>query len=198
MTLTKGLVRLGWLRFGKAGSGTLRHGEVFMSKFIFLNVLANGAVDWTMSLTAQGQPPIGRYHAFIADSDCVVLEELSELSGVHLSRYASLIESGAIIVAHSAQYHAGHMRATMIPMGLDPADGRTSTICSMMALTGHVPKFNGRKGWPTFAEACAHYGIDRAGEESAEDNARCLMSVFANMQRLGIVPEPKIWKDRHG
>ena len=85
----------------------------------------------------------------------------------------------------------------MIPMGLDPRDGLVHTICTMFGLTGHVPKFNSRKGWPTFAECCHHLGIERASIETAEDNARCLVRVFQWMQKIGAEPVPKIWKDRN-
>lgn len=168
-------------------------------RYIFVNVIPAGSVDWKRPLTAEGQPSIRDAAMICANENLdVEWEYAGELTAQALAAYSSAVGVGRIIVGHSAEYHHGHLRAAMMAAGLDPADGRTNTICSMMALTGHVPKFNGRKGWPTFAETCAHYGIDRAGEESAEDNARCLMSVFANMQRFGLVPEPKIWRDRNG
>jgi hypothetical protein len=170
-----------------------------MSKFIFLNCIANGALDWKQPLTAEGQPGIADcFMIFEGDDDGPqITAELSGPSAANLNQYAEAIASGVIVVAHSAQYHVGHLRAVMIAMGIDPCDGRTMTLDTMFALTGHAEKFNGRKGWPTFSEACAWAGVDRAATESAEDNARCLRLVFAQMQRQGIVPEPKIWRERN-
>jgi DNA polymerase III epsilon subunit-like protein len=171
-------------------------------RFIFANVIAAGQIDWKRPLTAAGQPPIQEAALIYTDENLDMLhEDVGELSGEILARYASAVGNGAIVVGHSVEYQHGHLRAAMIAAGLDPSDGRAQTICTMFGLTGHVPKQNGRKGWPSFGDVCHHYGITRAGrlgEESAEDNARCLREAFRTMVRLGIVPEPKVWKERNG
>lgn len=137
----------------------------------------------------------------IADpaKDFEITSELFDPTAENLSAYSRGIAAGWIVVGHSVEYHHGHLRAAMVPIGLDPRDGLTKTICTMMALTGHAIKANGRKGWPTFSEACSWAGVERAGTETADDNARCLLRVFRSMAKAGLVPEPKIWKDRsHG
>lgn len=166
--------------------------------YIFTNVIAAGPVDWKHPMTAPGQPGIADCHMIVGAEDGKVADELEGLTAVNLSRYATLIAMGFVVVGHSVEYHHGHLRAEMISRGLDPSDGRVQTVCTMFALTGHVPKFNQRKGWPTFAECCHHLGIERAGTETAADNARCLVQVFNWAEKIGAVPEPKIWKDRHG
>ena len=170
-----------------------------MTRFVFVNCVAAGQIDWKTPLTAAHQPSI-REAAMIVTKDGLVAEEYAGPSATMLSRYAELIPYGdVIVVGHSVEYHVGHLRAAMIPNGLDPCDGRVKTICTMLSLTGHVTKRNGKKGWPTFAEACDHFQITRAGVETAADNARCLYQVFIGMQAIGAVPdEPKLWKDRYG
>ena len=167
-------------------------------RFIFTNVIAAGQIDWKQPMTAPNQPAIRE--AFLIHTDAE-LETIGEGSPVErsdwLGAYSSAIGAGAIVVGHSVEYHHGHLRAAMLARGIDPHDGRVNTICTMFALTGHVPKQNGRKGWPSFGDVCTHYGITRAGEESAEDNARCLREAFRTMMLAGIVPEPKIWKERN-
>ncbi len=170
-------------------------------RYVFLNVIADGAVNWKLPLTAPGQPGIREYFMIVRGDDDgpQVIDEFDGSSCVHLVRYAELVASGYVVVGHSVDYHAGHVRAELVSRGIDPHDGQVQTICTMLSLTGHVPKFNGKRGWPTFAEACHHFGIERAAVESAEDNCRNLARIFSAMERLGIVPEPKVWRERnHG
>ena len=177
-------------------------------RYIFINCIANGQIDWKTPLTAAHQPSIRECFMIVAGEiqngfghkDFDLLDEQAGPSATMLSRYAELIPYGdVIVVGHSVEYHHGHLRAAMIPNGLDPCDGRVKTICSMLSLTGHVTKRNGKKGWPTFDEACDFFQITRAGVETAADNARCLFQIFIGMQAIGAVPdEPKIWKDRWG
>lgn len=167
-------------------------------RYIFVNVIAAGPINWKAPLTAPGQPGIREAFMIFTESDnSVIITELDGTSSADFARYSEAIASGAIVVGHSVEYHHGHLRAEMIARGTDPCDGRVKTICSMLALTGHVPKFNNRKGWPTFVECCHHLGIERAGTESAEDNARCLARVFEWMEKIGAVPEPKTWRERN-
>jgi hypothetical protein len=169
-------------------------------RYIFTNVIAAGPINWKAPLTAPGQPEIADCFMIFAGDDegLQITDELSGPSASNLCKYAATIgHADTVVVGHSVEYHHGHLRAAMIPMGLDPRDGLVRTICTMFALTGHVPKFNQRKGWPTFAECCHHLGIERAGTESAEDNARNLVKVFRWMEKISAVPEPKIWKDRN-
>jgi hypothetical protein len=170
-----------------------------MTRYIFVNCISDGPIDWKRSLTAEGQPAIRECHMIVQGDDDgpQVIEELSGTDATTLARYANLISNGYVVVGHSVNFHAGALRAAMIPWGIDPCDGRTKTICTMLALTGHVTKRNGKKGWPTFDEACDFFCITRAGTETAEDNARCLMQVFRGMEKIGAVPEPLIWKDRN-
>ena len=169
-----------------------------MTRYIFANCIAAGPINWKSPLTAEGQPEIAQAAMIGMDSkDESFHLEMTEPNAFNLNVYSDLIGAGAIVVGHSVEYHHGHFRATMIPKGIDPCDGRVQTICTMLALTGHVEKRNGRKGWPTFDEACDHFGVTRAGTESAQDNARCLMAVFAAMQRAGIEPTVRTWKERN-
>lgn len=172
------------------------------ARFIFTNVIAAGPIDWKKPMTAPMQPAVREAAMIYTDTELNVLhEDVGKVSGEALARFAGAVGKGAIVVGHSADYQFGHLRAVMLARGLDPSDGRALTICTMYGLTGHVPKQNGRKGWPSFGDVCAHYGITRAGplgDESAEDNACCLREAFRTIIRLGIVPEPKIWKERNG
>lgn len=167
-------------------------------RYVFVNCIAAGPINWKAPLTAPGQPGIREAFMIVRGDDDgpQIIAELDGTSSADLAKYSDLIASGYVVVGHSVEYHHGHLRAEMIARGTDPCDGRVKTICSMLALTGHVPKFNSRKGWPTFAECCHHLGIERAGTESAEDNARCLARVFEWMEKIGAVPEPKIWRER--
>lgn len=167
-------------------------------RYIFVNVIADGPVDWKHSLTARGQPGIADFF-MIAVQNGDVIRELGGTDSRILQTCSDLAGGGFVIVGHSVEYHWGHLRAEMISRGTDPCDGRVQTICTMLSLTGHVPKFNVRKGWPTFAECCHHLGIERANPQTAKDNARNLARVFEWMKKIGAVPEPKIWKERnHG
>jgi DNA polymerase III epsilon subunit-like protein len=163
-------------------------------RYVFVSCIANGPVNWKASLTAEGQPGIADCHMIYVGDDEI---EIPDASAAALVRYSNLIGGGAIVVGHSVEFHAGILRAAMLAAGIDPHDGRVNTICTMLGLTGRVQKHNGRKGWPTFDEACEHFGVTRAGTETAEDNARCLAKIFAGMQTIGAVPQPRIWKDRH-
>jgi len=166
-------------------------------RYIFVNCIAAGPVDWKKPLTAQGQPAIKECAMIGTDTEDESFRlEMTEPSGFNLNIYGELIASGAVVVGHSVDYHHGHLRATMIPMGLDPCDNRVKTVCTMMGLTGIAPKANGRRGWPTFSEACAWAGVERAAIERAEDNCRSLVQVFRAMERAGVVPEPKVWRER--
>jgi hypothetical protein len=165
-------------------------------KLIFTNVIASGPVDWKAPLTAPHQPSIRECFLIVQDEGGTV--EIPEATPTALGQYATYLAKGYVVIGHSVEFHAGALRAAMIPWGIDPCDGRAQTICTMLSLTGRVPKRNGKKGWPTFDEACDFFGITRAGTESAEDNARCLALVFKGMEAIGAVPEPKIWKERHG
>lgn len=164
--------------------------------YIFVNCIAAGPIDWKRPLTALGQPEIREAFMILTAPDHGDLE-FDARSAAALNAYSNAIAKGFIVVGHSVEYHHGHLRATMIPMGIDPHDGRVHTICTMLGLTGHVPKRNGKKGWPTFDEACDFFCVTRAGTETAEDNARCLMQVFAGMLKIRDVPEPKTWKERN-
>jgi hypothetical protein len=162
---------------------------------IFLNVIADGKVDWEKPLTAEGQPPIRDSHWLVTDPDLMIIGEWPECTATALNAYNTALASRLVVVGHSVQYHHAHMRATMIGMGIDPFP-QVQTLCTMLGLTGTVVKNNGRKGWPTFDEACNHFVVTRSGTESAEDNARCLLQVYRNMRTAGINPDTKIWKDR--
>jgi hypothetical protein len=168
-------------------------------RYIFTNVIAKGAVDFKSPFTAAHQPDIRECFMVYVDEDkpAQAFEEsfTAEPTSQNLHKYAEAIASGWIVVGHSVSYHHGHLRAELIKRGSDPCDGRIKTICTMLGLAGRVPKFNGRNGWPSFAEVCHHYGITRAGTESAEDNARCLMQAFNSAEHAGIKFEPKIWKE---
>ena len=168
-------------------------------RYVFVNVIANGQVDFKSPYTAAHQPGIREcFMIFAGDDDGPqVTAELSGPTGFNLTKYSDMIGYGdVVVVGHSVEFHVGYLRAALISAGLDPHDGRVKTICSMMSLTGVAPKANGRRGWPTFGEACAWAGVERAATESAEDNARCLVQVFRAMQKAGAEPEPKIWKER--
>ena len=169
-----------------------------LMQHIFAIVIADGPIDWKRSLTAEGQPGIRECFMIVQGDDDgpQVIAELDGPTATNLAQYSEYIARGYIVVGHSVEYHVGHLRATMIPMGIDPRDGLTRTICTMLGLTGHVPKFNGRRGWPTFAETCHHFGIERAGTETAQDNAICLARVFESATRAGIEFTPKTWKER--
>jgi DNA polymerase III epsilon subunit-like protein len=173
-----------------------------MTRYIFVNVIANGQVDFKSPYTAAHQPSIKECFMMLTDEtddrpgDLRVITEISEPSAAALNWYSRWIGEGAIVVGHSVEFHHGYLRAAMIPLGIDPHDGRTRTICTMLGLTGHVPKRNGRKGWPSFDECCDFFGITRAGTETAEDNARCLMQVFNGMLKVRDVPEIRTWKER--
>jgi hypothetical protein len=167
-------------------------------RYIFVNCIAAGPIDWKQPMTAPNQPAIREAAMICTNEELEILwESVGELTAQSLAAYASAIGNSAIVVGHSVEYHHGHLRATMLPMGIETHDGRVQTMDTMFALTGVAPKANGRKGWPTFAEACAWAGVERAATESAEDNARCLRQVFGHMILHGIVPEPKVWKERH-
>ena len=163
---------------------------------LFTSDLSDGDIDWKRSLAAKGQPSIAQLFVVVTDDDLNPLGEWTEPSSSVLRCYSEAVASGSICVGHSVQYVYGHLRAEMIQRGTDPYDGRVKTVCTMLGLTGYVPKRNGRLGWPTFDESCDHFGITRAGEETAEDNARCLVQVFRGMLRIREMPEVKIWKER--
>lgn len=165
-----------------------------MGHFIFINCIANGPVNWKLPLTGPGQPGV-REAFMIVTHDGEILDE-KPFGGEMLALYSHLLGQGFTAVGHSVDYHHGHLRAEMISRGTDPIDGRTKTICTMLGLTGHVPKRNGKKGWPTFDEACDFFCITRAGVETAEDNARCLAQVWRGMEAIGVEPETRIWKER--
>jgi hypothetical protein len=173
-------------------------GKDKLMRFVFVNCIAAGQIDWKAPLLAAHQPSIREAAMIYTDENLAIEHEsVGELSGEELARYANAVANGAVVVGHSVEYQHGHLRAALIAAGLDPSDGRAQTICSMFGLTGLAPKANGRKGWPTFAEACEWACVERAATESAEDNARCLLMVFKNWMDCGPIPEPKIWKERN-
>lgn len=169
-----------------------------LMQHIFVSVIAKGQVDFKSPYTAAHQPAIKECFMIVQgdDNGPQVLMELDGPSATNLNHYSEYVARGYTVVGHSVEYHHGHLRATMIPMGIDPRDGLTKTICTMLGLTGHVQKRNGRRGWPSFDESCEHFGITRAGKETAEDNARCLAQMFQSMIRAGIEPDTRTWKER--
>jgi hypothetical protein len=166
-------------------------------RYVFINVIAAGQVDFKSPYTAAHQPSIRECAMIGTDSeDDSFRLEMTEPSGFNLNVYSNLIGAGAVVVGHSVEFHHGYLRAAMIPMGLDPCDNRVKTICTMLSLADVGVKSGGRKGWPKFQEACDYFHITRAGTESAEDNARCLLQVFRGMENIGVVPEVRVWKER--
>lgn len=165
-------------------------------KYIFANCIAAGPVDWKRPLTAPGQPGIREAFAIIQEGGKTIAELHDLPATSELGVLSHRVAQGFVVVGHSVEFHYGALRAAMIPWGIDPCDGRAKTVCTMLSLANCGVKRGGRNGWPSFQEACDYFQITRAGVETAEDNCRCLVQVFRGMEAIGVVPEPKIWKER--
>lgn len=164
-----------------------------MTSYIFVNVIANGQVDFKSPYTAAHQPSIKEAFGIWVPEEGGPICDLDLMNSADLNLYSDETARGAVVVGHSVEFHHGYLRADMIRRGTDPRDGLVKTICTMLGLTGHVPKFNGRKGWPNFKEVCHHFGIERTTTETAEDNARCLKQAFEIAERAGVEFKPKTW-----
>ncbi len=113
--------------------------------------------------------------------------------GIVLEQYVRIIDAGYKLAAYNAQHDLKQMRAELRRAGLDDRFDRTPNICLMRAsMSLKVKKAKGGGGWPSLADCCAHFGIARHGEHTADGDARDALEVFRHLHRLDALPEARV------
>lgn len=114
---------------------------------------------------------------------------------VALEKYASLIDSGFVIVAFNAQFDTKVMRGELRRAGLPDRFESTPNICVMRAATNvcRVPKKTGSGyKFPKLAEACAFFKITQDAAHTAMGDARSALAIFRELHTANLLPVPEV------
>lgn len=192
--------------------------------YAVIDTETSGLFDFSKPADAEGQPRLAHLCMILLDDDpneqgvidhlvrpdgWTMGAEASKINGLTdeillekgipvaevLALYASMIDSGAVVVAFNAQYDTKIMRAELRRAGMDDRFDKTPNICVMRGCTDicQVPKANG-KGYkfPKLAEALAHFKIEQHGAHSADGDARGALEIFRKLRQFSACPEPAI------
>lgn len=113
--------------------------------------------------------------------------------GIVLEQYLRVLDAGYSLAAYNAQHDLKQMRAELRRAGLDDRFNTTPNVCLMRAaMSLKVKKANGGGGWPSLADCCAHFGIERHGEHTADGDARDALGILRHLHRLDALPEARV------
>jgi len=139
---------------------------------------------WKMEPEAQAVN--GLTDDFLAENGADVVEVLDQ--------YVRVIDAGYVIVAFNAQFDCKQMRGELRRAGMDDRFHKTPNICVMRAsMALKIKKANGRGGFPSLADVCAHFGIDHhEAIHTAGGDARAALEIFRRLHAAGMLPEARV------
>lgn len=107
--------------------------------------------------------------------------------------FEEAIREGRVVVAHNAQHDLKQIRAELRRADRDDLFQQTRNICTMRGLMGRgVKKANGKGGFPSLADACAHFGIETSFNHTGFSDAQGCFEVFCEMHKRGWLPEATV------
>lgn len=108
-----------------------------------------------------------------------------------LAAYVEAIKAGCIMVAFNARHDLKVMRGELRRAGMEDLFEQTPNICLMRSSWQKaidMKKANGtRKGWPSLADACRHFGIEHHDDHRAAAGARGALGVFLALRKIGML-----------
>lgn len=111
---------------------------------------------------------------------------------VALEAYRQAILEERIVVAYNAQFDCKQIRGEFRRLGLPDLFEQTRNVCCMRGSMGTVAKQNGKGGFPSLADACAHFGIVQESAHNAVADARACLQVFQQLLAIGKAPAPAV------
>ena len=124
-------------------------------------------------------------------------DEILDAQGVPvkeaLDAYVRHIDRGHVFTAFNAQHDGRQMRAELRRAGMDDRFETTLQCCLMRSCTGlGIVKANGKGGWPSLADVCAHFGIANNTPHTAEGDAFVAAEIFLKLHALGKLQVPAV------
>ncbi len=115
-----------------------------------------------------------------------------------MEAYARYLDEGYILTAYNAQHDGRQLRAELRRAGMEDRFETTKQCCLMRSSTGmDIKKANGKGGWPSLSDVCAHFGIVHDGPHKAENDAKAAVSVFLKLHELGKLQEPAVHRAKN-
>lgn len=108
-----------------------------------------------------------------------------------LHAYFQFIDMGCFVIAFNAQHDCKTMRGEARRAGIDDRFEKTRNVCVMRKANGYILKANGKKGWPSLAEARDFLGIkhDKAHTSGADADSAELIYRYLKAQGADLTPE---------
>lgn len=144
---------------------------------------------------------LGRYTGYVYPDGWVMMPEVTEKNGLTteflrargrpiaevLDAYALVVGTGAVIVAHNAQFDTKMMRGELRRAGRDDLFKVTKNFCTMR-------KWAERQGgrWPNLAKMCAMLDIVLSDRHTAIGDCEALAACMRKMRPIGFVFEGEV------
>lgn len=109
-----------------------------------------------------------------------------------LSIYTSAIDEGRAVLSFGAQFDLKILRGELRRKGLDDRFTKTLNFCAMRKSMGFVKKLNGKGGWPSLADACAHFNIENTAAHTSLGDAMAALQVGRWLKKLGVPLVPTV------
>lgn len=109
-----------------------------------------------------------------------------------LTTYTNLIDEGYAVGAFGAQFDCKVLRGELRRAGIDDRFEKTKNFCAMRKSMGIVKKLNGKGGWPSLKDACAHFGINNEGPHTSAGDAMACLQVMQKLKELGVPLVPSV------
>lgn len=194
-------------------------------KYLVIDTESNGLFDYSKPADADGQPRLAsvtllicddqmqlekEYHAYIRPNGWGMTPDSTRINGITeeylnehgvdvteaLNEFMSVIDNGAILVAHNVSHDGKMMRAELRRAGMDDRFEQTPQICTMRAMTDicQIPPRGGRGGykWPALSEALLFIGETDLGDHSAKNDAMGALKLLRYLAKTGQMPEAKV------
>lgn len=123
------------------------------------------------------------------------LNEHGRPIGEVLAEYQNAIEDGRIVVAFGAQFDCKILRGELRRVGLDDMFNKTLNNCLMRSCQGQgIKKANGKGGWPSLSDVCAHFCIEQEAKHTGMADARAAAAILPKLIELGWLQPPAVHK----
>lgn len=101
-----------------------------------------------------------------------------------LSLYTKAVDDGRAVGAFGAQFDCKIMRGELRRKDIDDRFAKTLNYCAMRNSMGIVKKQNGKGGWPSLADACAHFKINQTGHHTSLGDAMAALEVMRWLNKI--------------
>lgn len=124
------------------------------------------------------------------------LNEHGQDIAIVLEEYRKAIEDeGRVVIAFGAQFDCKIMRGELRRAGMGDMFDITLNTCLMRSCQGlGIKKANGKGGWPSLSDVCAHFGIDQEKAHTGLGDARAGAAILPKLIELGVLQPPGIHK----